>query len=101
MLSLAAALKKKPVGEGGKGKKAKVTLLDLNHNGNDDDGDDDEGGSESLMGKEQEYFETLRKKHSNCQLCGPLKACKIGANGTHIPRTHAQLQGWALSLVGH
>ena len=99
MLSLAAALKKKPAGGGGKGKKAKVTLLDLNHDGDDDD--DDEGGRESLMGKEREYFETLRKKHSNCQLCGPSKACKIGANGTHIPLTHGQLRGWALSLVGH
>ncbi|KAJ7447825.1 hypothetical protein FB451DRAFT_1375536 [Mycena latifolia] len=80
----------------GKGGKAKVQILDLDHaESGDDDFDEGLGGMEA----ETKFVEQLQNEYGRCQLCGPSKACKITASGTHHPLSNNQLRAWAQALA--
>ncbi|KAL0056582.1 hypothetical protein AAF712_016813 [Marasmius tenuissimus] len=57
------------------------------------------------MEKEKKCLEQLRKKLSECQLCGPEKCCKLsvargpGNTVQHISLTHNMLSAWAGALA--
>lgn len=97
MASLRAKGKKggKSTQKGRKLKPKPMAILDLD-NSDDDDDEGDEGG---IMEKERKSIEELQQTLSRCQLCGPMKSCKIRRNSQHVMLTFNQLCGWALALV--
>ncbi|KAJ7889061.1 hypothetical protein B0H14DRAFT_3712367 [Mycena olivaceomarginata] len=99
LLSL-RAVRGKGKGIGAAKKKGKAPpLLDLQHA---QDGEDDFDEGVGLMGKEAKHLEQLQKHYGSCQLCGPTKACKIAADGTHQVLSNNQLRAWSHCLIlGH
>ncbi|KAF8145936.1 hypothetical protein K438DRAFT_2095999 [Mycena galopus ATCC 62051] len=96
LLSL-RAVRGKGKGSGASKKKGKPPpLLDLEHA---QDGEDDFDEGVGLMGKEAKHLEQLQKHYGNCQLCGPMKACKIAADGTHQALSNNQLRAWSHCLA--
>ncbi|KAJ7662387.1 hypothetical protein B0H17DRAFT_1093638 [Mycena rosella] len=77
-------------------KQGKLQILDLEHAGSDDDDFDDGVG---IMAKEAKHMEQLQKMYSHCQMCGPMKVCKISAAGGHQPLSNNHLRGWSRSLA--
>ncbi|KAJ7441223.1 hypothetical protein FB451DRAFT_1150613 [Mycena latifolia] len=80
----------------GRGKQAKMQILDLEHA---ESGDDDFDDSVGIMDKEKKFLEQLQAQHGHCQLCRPSKSCKIDVSGNHCPLSNGQLRGWALALA--
>ncbi|KAK7460555.1 hypothetical protein VKT23_009275 [Stygiomarasmius scandens] len=94
----------KSSGKGSSSRKNAATLnLDkLSSDEVDEDDVDAEDGSESDEGsvaKEKRIMKKLVLRYTNCAMCGPGKACKIGKNKKHIPLTMNQLQAWAKALA--
>ena len=75
-------------------KKGKIPMMDLR-----DDIDDEDNG-DGIMEKENKAYGQLKKVLTKCQLCRPMKFCKINKAGEHIHLSFQEHQGWAVTLVG-
>lgn len=92
MFSLRAKNKTKvPV----KGKKGRMTAMNLDDDDDEGEDDDDEG----VANGEKQAMTELDAEYRKCVKCGSGVLCKIDQSGNHVPLTFPQRRGWAVSLV--